>query len=46
VSLDEFQLRSATPLSKRAALGFFERVIKSSLRTNEDFVRDLRAYTR
>ena len=46
VTLDEFEIRFPAPLSQRAASGFLSRVTKSSLRVDERFVADLRAYTR
>jgi DNA (cytosine-5)-methyltransferase 1 len=46
VTLDNFELRFPTPLSQRAALGFFDRVTNSSLRVDKNFVKDLRDYTR
>jgi hypothetical protein len=46
VTLDEFDLRFPTPLSQRAASGFLARVTNSSLRVDNRFVADLRAYTR
>jgi DNA (cytosine-5)-methyltransferase 1 len=46
VTLDEFDLRCPSPLSQRAALGFFDRVTNSSLRADKNFVRDLRDYIR
>lgn len=44
-TLDNFKLLGPRPLSLRAAKGFYDRVSKSTLKVDANFVRDLQAYT-
>lgn len=46
LTLDNFAMLGAAPLSLRAARGFYNRVTASPLRVSHDFVNDLRNYIR
>ncbi|WP_409998931.1 DNA cytosine methyltransferase [Bradyrhizobium sp. SZCCHNS2015] len=43
-SIAEFGFEDATPLSKRAAAGFLQRLVSSPLRVEDEFIKDLAAY--